>query len=109
MHRAVIATGEIATLRALNLDYPCAEVGELAGRVRRRDRLLKAHDGDIGQWRIGQFRPTPRSDDSDVRLKLTAGADRRDQPDAATAIPVIHSGTGSDTSGVPRRAPPAAP
>ena len=43
---AVVGAGEVAAARALDLDDPRAEVGQLAGGVRGRDRLLERHDRD---------------------------------------------------------------
>ena len=42
----VVAAGEVAGVRPLDLDHPRAEVGELPGRVRRGDRLFERDDGD---------------------------------------------------------------
>jgi len=55
VHRVVIAAGEVTAQRPLNLHHPRAEVGELPGRVWRRDCLLEAYDGDASQGRIGQW------------------------------------------------------
>jgi hypothetical protein len=51
VHRAVISAGEVAATRALDLDHPRTKIRELAGGVRRRHRLLEAHDGDTRQRR----------------------------------------------------------
>ncbi len=49
VHGGVVATGEVAASRALHLDHPGAEVGQLTGGVGRRHRLLDADDGDAGE------------------------------------------------------------
>ena len=41
--RCVVAAGEVADARPLDLDHAGPEVGELAAGVRRGDRLLQRH------------------------------------------------------------------
>jgi len=43
---AVVAAREVAAAGTLDLDHARAEVGELAGAERRRDRVLERDDGD---------------------------------------------------------------
>ncbi len=45
-HARVVAAREVAGARALDLDDAGAEVGELARRERRRDRVLEGDDGE---------------------------------------------------------------
>ena len=51
----VVAAREVPAVGPLDLDHARAEVGELARRERRGDRLLDRHDGDALQWRSQQF------------------------------------------------------
>ena len=46
MHASVVGAREIAHARALDLDHARAQVGQLAGAERRRDRVLQRDDGD---------------------------------------------------------------
>ncbi len=46
----VITAGEIAGTGPLDLDHPCAEVGQLARAERRGDGVLEADHGDAIEW-----------------------------------------------------------
>ncbi len=46
----VVAAGEIAGTGPLDLDHPCAEVGQLARAERRGDGVLEADHGDAIEW-----------------------------------------------------------
>jgi hypothetical protein len=46
VYRPVIAAGEVASARSLDLDHARAEVGELPGGERRGDGLLQGDDED---------------------------------------------------------------
>jgi hypothetical protein len=48
VHRAVETAGEVPGARALDLDHPRAEVGELAGGERAGHGLLQRDDRDAG-------------------------------------------------------------
>jgi hypothetical protein len=52
-HRRVVAAGEVAGPGPLDLDHPGAQVSQLPGRERCRDRLLQRHDQQAVQ------RPSP--------------------------------------------------
>ena len=45
----VVGAREVAAARALDLDHPGAEVGELAGAERGGDRVLERDDGEAGK------------------------------------------------------------
>ncbi len=47
---AVVRAREIADTGALDLDHACAEVGQVTGGERRRDRLLEGDDRDVFEW-----------------------------------------------------------
>ncbi len=46
----VVAAGEIPGTGPLDLDHPCAEVGQLARAERRGDGVLEADHGDAIEW-----------------------------------------------------------
>ena len=46
----VVAAGEVAGTGPLDLDHPCAEVGQLARAERRGDGVLEADHGDAIEW-----------------------------------------------------------
>lgn len=46
MHRLVIAAGEVAAVGSFDLDDASPQIGELARRIGRGDRLFETHDGD---------------------------------------------------------------
>jgi hypothetical protein len=62
---AVVAAGGVAAARALDLDDPGAEVGDLPGGERRGHRLLETDDGD------------PRQSADDARPSVVAGIQDR--------------------------------
>ncbi len=49
-HGPVVAAGEVAGARPLDLDDPGAEVGELPRGERDGDRLLQRHDQETVEW-----------------------------------------------------------
>src|SRR6202008_1163450 len=49
-HALVVSAREVADAGSLDLDDACAEVGELARRERRSDRVLERDDGNAGEW-----------------------------------------------------------
>ena len=57
VHRPVVAAGEVADTRPLDLDDPGAQVGQLPGGERRRDRLLQSDDHDPRQRQRRAGRP----------------------------------------------------
>ena len=53
----VVAAGEVAAARPLDLDHPRAEVGQLAGRERGGHRLLNRDDGEATKG-VAHYEPT---------------------------------------------------
>ena len=50
MHAGVVGACEVTDAGAFDLDDTRAEVGQLAGAERRRDRVFERDDGDAVQW-----------------------------------------------------------
>ena len=46
VHDVVVTAGEVAAVDAFHLDHPRAEVSEIAGGQRCRNRLLDGDDGE---------------------------------------------------------------
>ena len=63
-HAAVVGAREVADTRALDLDDPRAEVGELPRAERRRDRVLERDDGDAFEGKHRDLRQNDRGSPS---------------------------------------------